>query len=193
MTRRLKILLALLGILAAVAIVNYVEAPVRPLAPQFPIGGHSIAHEHGEGAHAPKKVARPGEGEALPKEFLKPVIKLGEPTAPLKIKAYLMAIESCHKPTFEALKAAAEKFRGKVYVEIVNMETAEGRKVASKENIHCVTVLINGRSTFQLAGPGGKRRTVELSGPVGGTFAPTDIDEIVRSELSAKRKGGKSE
>lgn len=195
MTRRLKILLALLGMFAVVAMVNYLKTSFKPLAPRFPIGGHSVAHEHEhrERAHVPKKEVRePGGVEALPEEFRKPMIKLGEPTAPVEIKAYLMAMESCHKPTFDALKAVAEKFRGKVYVEVVNMETPEGQKVASKDGVHCVTVFINGKETFQLPGPKGKQKKVVLSGMVGGSFVPSDIEEIVRLELSVKKRGGKS-
>jgi len=188
MSRRLKILLALLGMLCIVALVNFVETYVRPIIPKFAIGGHSYTEVHGEESEG--EVTRPQKGEAVPPKSMKPVVRLGLPSAPVKIKAYLLGIEHCHRPTFEVLKSVAGKYRDQVYIEIVNMETPEGQKIASRDKVHCVSIFVNGKKTFQLPGPGGKRRTVVLSGMVGASFTPEDIEAIVREEVSRARGAG---
>lgn len=199
MTRRLKVLLTILGVLCIVAVVNFAENRIKPAVPRFAIGGHSFAEEHEEHeATARKPVAPPKGPGAMPQEAAKPVVTFGSPSSPVKIEAYLMEMGGCHRPTLEALKKVAKKFKGKVHIKIVNMDTPKGQELASKSGVHCVTVLVDGRKTFKLPGPKGEERTVVLSGMVGASFTPDDIEEIVRRELAKKagssaRGGAKGE
>jgi len=190
MTRRLKVLLTILGVLCVAAAVNFAQNLLKPMAPRFAIGGHSLAeeHQHEHGSEAAKPGAPPKGPGAMPPEMAKPVVTLGPQNAPVRIKAFLIEAGGCHMPTLEALKGVVKKFPGKVQVEIVNMDTPKGQELASKSGIHCVTILINGRKSFKLPTPEGRERIVVLSGMVGGSFKPSDIEEIVREELA--KKGG---
>ncbi len=178
------ILLITLGILVMVAGVNYVQNVVKPVQPRF-IGGHSYSeaggHSH-EHAHASQV--------QLPPEFNKPIITMGNPHAPVVVKAFLRDMGGCHSPTYEALKKLAKRYPKRIFVKIINLDHEKGAKIGAKAGIGCTAIMVNGKSKFELPSKEGKRRTVVLEGPIGPSYTLDDLEEIVRREVEKAKGGG---
>ena len=104
---------------------------------------------------------------------------IGEPDAKVKVIAVLPVSVGCKDHLGLYLAAIGRKHPSMVSVRIEDMKSEQGLRVMQQHNLSCATILINGRSMFDLP-EGGK---VLLEGPNLGETE--DLRRALAAELKA--------
>jgi len=125
--------------------------------------------------------APPPPPKAKPKIQLKDVTKVGDPKAPVKVVAYF-PLTGEHVPVAEYLTTLPEKFGGKVYVEVYDMQSEKGREKWGTTGLQCAGVFINGKINWDVtrAGKPAKISFVKRP-PVLWTYE--DLEALIKSQL----------
>jgi hypothetical protein len=76
-----------------------------------------------------------------------------------------------------------QKFPGKVKAEFIDFTSDEGFKRWQEAGLGCGAILINGRQTVTLSGPGGTKRQVTFARAMGGEWEADDLLAAVRQEV----------
>lgn len=116
---------------------------------------------------------------------------LGDPKAKVRVVAVVPMGVACHMQTMQILQEIAKADPKRVRVEFYDMHSPQGQKELAKHNIHCATVLVNGKFEWKVK-RNGKEQTVvcqrKPNEPMS-TYNSTDLIEIVHQEL--QRQYGK--
>lgn len=75
------------------------------------------------------------------------------------------------------------RFPGKVKAEFVDFTSDEGFKRWQEAGLSCGAILINGKQTVTLKGPGGTKRQVTFARAMGGEWEADDLIAAVRQEV----------
>ncbi len=83
-----------------------------------------------------------------------PVVKAGNPNAKVKVEAFVATTAECHQKTIDLLKKVTGSDPDRVYVEVYDMNSPGGGKMAEK-GVSCATVFVNDKSEYTIT-EGGK-------------------------------------
>ncbi len=149
----------------------------------------------GKGWVAVGTVETVGRGEAvLPGK--NPAIELGSPEAKVLVKVLAPLGTECHQKTVELLKELSQREPKRLWVQVFDPGTVEGKAEMMRERLHCATVLINNRFEFTL----GDRKVTLSHRPNDpkSTYNSEDVITIAQQEIArvyapppAPPKGGK--
>ena len=89
--------------------------------------------------------------------------------------------EPHHVKMVKAVKEVASKFEDKVKVKFFNLRTDEGIEEFAKRGLECGTILVNGKSEFEIGG-----RRVVLKGPFGEVWTKEDLEEVVKNAVEGR-------
>lgn len=85
-----------------------------------------------------------------------------------------------------------KRFPGKVKAEFIDFTSDEGFKRWQKAGLSCGAILINGKQTVTIRGPGGTERQVVFARAMGGEWQADDLIAAVRQEVEkAYPQGGR--
>jgi len=99
------------------------------------------------------------------------------------IKAYLNIQSGCQGEVIKLLDSFKETYPRKVKIEYIDFGTKEGLEQTSKDNLHCMAILINGKQTFEL-----ENKTVTFSHPMGMQWIAEDLKMTVKQEIAKTYK-----
>jgi len=99
------------------------------------------------------------------------------------IKAYLNIQSGCQGEVIKLLDNFKETYHRKVKIEYIDFGTKEGLEQTSKDNLHCMAILINGKQTFEL-----ENKTVTFSHPMGMQWIAEDLKMAVKQEIAKTYK-----
>jgi hypothetical protein len=99
------------------------------------------------------------------------------------IKAYLNIQSGCQGEVIELLESFKKTYPKKVKVEYIDFGTKKGLEQTLKNNLHCMTILINGKQTFELG-----NKTVTFSHPIGMQWTAEDLKMAVKQEIERMYK-----
>jgi len=99
------------------------------------------------------------------------------------IKAYLNIQSGCQSEVIKLLESFKKTYPKKVKVEYIDFGTKKGLEQTLKNNLHCMTILINGKQTFELG-----NKKVTFSHPMGGQWAAEDLKIAVKKEIEKMYK-----
>jgi hypothetical protein len=99
------------------------------------------------------------------------------------IKAYLNIQSGCQGEVIRLLESFKETYPKKVKIEYIDFGTKEGLEQISKDNLHCMAILINGKQTVEL-----ENKTVTFSHPMGMQWAADDLKIAVKQEIEKMYK-----
>jgi hypothetical protein len=94
------------------------------------------------------------------------------------IKAYLNIQSGCQGEVIELLESFKKTYPEKVKIEYIDFGTKEGLEKTLKNNLHCMTILINGKQTFEFG-----NKTVTFSHPMGMQWTDEDLKMAVKQEI----------
>ena len=115
----------------------------------------------------------------------------GNADAPIKVEAYYPLNES-HQFIVDYLFEFAEAHPDQVYVEVVDMQTPEGRKRWQDTGLSCAGVFINGKTQHQITIEG-KTETVDFIKRMGVFWTSEDFEAVVKQLLEAAGKADEPE
>jgi hypothetical protein len=94
------------------------------------------------------------------------------------IKAYLNIQSGCQGEVIELLESFKKTYPKKVKIEYIDFGTKKGLEQTLKNNLHCMTILINGKQTFEL-----ENKTVTFSHPMGAQWTAEDLKMAINQEI----------
>lgn len=94
------------------------------------------------------------------------------------IKAYLNIQSGCQGEVIELLESFKKTYPGKVKIEYIDFGTKEGLEQTLKNNLHCMTILINDKQTFEFG-----NKKVTFSHPMGMQWTAEDLKMAVKQEI----------
>lgn len=92
------------------------------------------------------------------------VLLWGSPEARLHITAYLPFSCLCQRERLAILSEAARKYGKRLYIELIDIDSAVGARQFHEAGLMCTAILFNGSSLVRLTRDG-KTRKVDFSGP----------------------------
>ena len=104
------------------------------------------------------------------------------------IKAYLNIQSGCQGEVIDLLEGFKKKYPGKVKIEYIDFGTKKGLEQTLKANLHCMTILVNGKQTFKLRNKAGEIKTVIFSHPMGLQWKAEDLGMAVKQEIERMYK-----
>ena len=99
------------------------------------------------------------------------------------IKAYLNIQSGCQGEVISLLESFKETYSGKVKIDYIDFGTKEGLERISKDNLHCMAILINDKQKFEL-----ENKTVTFSHPMGMQWTAEDLKMAVKQEIAKMYK-----
>jgi len=104
------------------------------------------------------------------------------PEPKVHVEAYYPDTEG-HADIKNLVLSLNQKFPGKVKAEFIDFTSDEGFKRWQEAGLGCGAILINGRQTVTLSGPGGTKRQVTFARAMGGEWEADDLLAAVRQEV----------
>ena len=122
-------------------------------------------------------------------EFVNPgegaVFDQGSPQAQVLVKMLAPLAPACHQETARLLRDLAGREPERVRVQVFDLSGAAGRQEATRERLHCATVLVNNQYQFTLSGAGEPREVQLYRRPnyPNSTYNSPDVIAVVEQEL----------
>lgn len=164
--------------------VGYIIAVVAAVWPAG-CGRPAVPGRHLQGRQISTSVA-PQRASPLPK---KPYVEWGDAkAAKVRIYAFYM-IDDRHKGLMDLFKSLADQYRGQVYVKYMDYRTAEGAGSMERAKASPDSLLLNGKSEFQLrAEP--HPYVIEFAQDIGRFWTADDLKKAVAQAVEEAYGGG---